>query len=65
VEAVVERRGFGAPVQIIEPNTKAADLSLFLRYAYGPTAYWAKAWSAGTDCLRYIWDRVAPPPPGA
>ena len=65
VEAVVKRRGYGAPVQILEPSTKAADLSLFLRYAYGPSAYWAKAWSAGGDCLRYMWKCVAPSEPEA
>jgi hypothetical protein len=65
VEAVVGRRGYGAPVQILEPSTKAADLSLFLRYAYGPSAYWAKAWSAGSDCLHYMWKCVSPSPPDA
>src|SRR4051812_27674847 len=51
---IVERRGFGAPVEIIEPKADRNLIALWLRYAYGPSAYFAKAWSTGSDIVRGI-----------
>jgi hypothetical protein len=49
---VVKRHGFGGPVEIVEPVADKDLLAVWLRYAYGPSAYAAKAWSAGTDVAR-------------
>jgi len=49
---VVERRGLGAPVEIIEPVADRDLLAVWLRWVYGPSAYAAKAWSSGTDAVR-------------
>ena len=49
---VVERRGLGAPVEIIEPVADRDLLAVWLRWVYGPSAYAAKAWSSGTDVVR-------------
>jgi hypothetical protein len=46
---IVKRRGFGDPVQVIEPKADRDLLALWFRYTYGPSAYMAKAWSTGTD----------------
>jgi hypothetical protein len=54
VRAIVQRRGLGSPVEIIEPNAGFDPLYVWLRYAYGPSAFAAKAWSAGTDALRRL-----------
>lgn len=51
---VVERRGLGAPVEVVEPKADRDLLCVWLRYAYGPSAYMAKAWSMGTDVLRAL-----------
>ncbi len=57
---VVERRGLGAPVKILEPAANRDLLSVWLRYAYGPSAYAAKAWSAGTDAARRVLGMLNP-----
>jgi NAD(P)-binding Rossmann-like domain/Flavin containing amine oxidoreductase len=49
--AIVERRGLGNPVEIIEPNPGHDLLYLWFRYAFGPSAIAAKAWSCGSDLL--------------
>ena len=46
---VVERRRVGDPVHVIEPKADRDLLALWFRYAYGPSAYMAKAWSTGAD----------------
>jgi hypothetical protein len=51
-QAIVERRGVGEPVQIIEPNAGIEPLYVWLRWLYGPSAMAAKAVSAGTDVVR-------------
>jgi hypothetical protein len=52
--AIVKRRGVGGPVEIAEPKADRNLIALWLRYAYGPSAYFAKAWSTGTDVVRGI-----------
>ena len=49
---IVKRRGHGEPVEIVEPKADRDLLCVMLRYAYGPSAYMAKAWSTGTDLVR-------------
>jgi hypothetical protein len=49
--AIVKRRGLGNPVEIIEPNPGHDLLYLWFRYAFGPSALAAKAWSSGSDLL--------------
>jgi predicted NAD/FAD-binding protein len=62
---IVRRRGLGAKVEIIEPAANWDAACVWLRYAYGPSAYAAKAWSKGSDCLRR-WQAALEPtrPPG-
>jgi hypothetical protein len=62
---IVRRRGLGAPVEIIEPKADWDAASVWLRYAYGPTAYAAKAWSMGSDWLRRCQAALAPTRPPA
>ena len=57
---IVERRGLGAPVEIVEPRAANDLLYVWLRYAYGPTAYAAKAWSAGSDWARRLRGMLVP-----
>lgn len=65
-QAVVDRRGVGAPVQIIEPSADFDAFCVWLRYAYAPYAYAAKAWSTGTDWARGLRSLLTPTrPPGA
>jgi NAD(P)-binding Rossmann-like domain/Flavin containing amine oxidoreductase len=63
--AIVERRGIGAPVEIIEPSAGVEALYVWLRYVWGPSALAAKAWSAGIDCVRLLRRQLTPtaPPP--
>ncbi len=49
---IVERRHIGAPVEILEPRNGSGSLYLWVRYAWGPYAYAAKAWSAGSDGVK-------------
>lgn len=60
VQAIVERRGFGAPVDILEPSAGHELLYVWLRYACGPSAFAAKAWSTGTDALRGLLRMLTP-----
>jgi hypothetical protein len=57
---VVERRGLGRPVEIIEPSSGNDLFYVWLRYAYGPSALAAKAWSMGTDALRGLRRMLTP-----
>jgi hypothetical protein len=50
--AVVKRRRFGAPVEVVEPNAGFDPLYVWLRYAYAPWAGAAKAWSTGHGWAR-------------
>jgi hypothetical protein len=50
--AIVQKRGVGARVKIVEPPAKHDALCVWLRYLYGPYAYGAKAMSEGSDMLR-------------
>jgi flavin-dependent amine oxidoreductase len=62
--AVVERRG-GAPVPIETPAEGTGLMYLWLRYAWGPYALAAKAWSTGSDWaggLRRMLTPTRPPP---
>jgi phytoene dehydrogenase-like protein len=63
--ALVKRRGLGTPVEIIEPSADNPMLSMWLRYAYGPSVMAAKAWSSGSDLMRSAWQALKPsePPP--
>jgi glycine/D-amino acid oxidase-like deaminating enzyme len=51
---IVERRGLGDPVHVIEPKADRDLVALWFRYTYGPSAYMAKAWSTGTDMLHGV-----------
>ena len=63
--AIVARRGIGAPVEIAEPDAGFDPLYVWLRYAYGPSVFAAKAWSAGTDFVRRLRPFLTPSrPPG-
>jgi hypothetical protein len=52
--AIVGRRGIGAPVNIRVPSSPSGPLSVWLRYAWGPYALAAKAWSEGRELLRGV-----------
>jgi len=54
-QELVNRRGHGAPVEIIEPAASFDALCVWLRYVYAPSAFAAKAWSSGGDWLRRGW----------
>ena len=62
---IVDRRGLGAPVEIVEPDTGFAPLYVWLRYAWAPYAFAAKAWSSGGDWLHSLRRLLTPtgPPP--
>jgi hypothetical protein len=57
---IVERRGLGSPVKIIQPSSRWDLAAVGLRYMYGPSAYMAKAWSKGSDLLRQLGSLLAP-----
>jgi hypothetical protein len=57
--ALVERRGVGAPVELVGPESRGDALFVWLRYAWAPYAFAATAWSRGSDCLRDIAPRVS------
>jgi hypothetical protein len=57
-QAIVERRGIGAPVEIIEPDSLPGALYVWLRYAWAPYAFAGKAWSTGSDLMRSIRPRM-------
>ena len=58
--AVVERRGVGARVEILEPPTGTDALFVWLRYVYAPYALAAKAWSTGSDWRRSLQSLLTP-----
>jgi hypothetical protein len=53
-QAIVERRGAGKPVEILEPASLPDSYFLWYRYAWAPYAIAAKWWSAGGDYARAI-----------
>jgi flavin-dependent amine oxidoreductase len=62
---IVDRRGVGAPVEIAEPESVTAAFYVWLRYAWAPYAFAAKAWSRGSDYVRSLRDLLTPArPPG-
>jgi hypothetical protein len=62
---IVERRGIGRPIEIAEPNSLPGALYVWLRYAWAPYAFAAKAWSAGSDYVRWLRGLFTPAgPPG-
>jgi Flavin containing amine oxidoreductase len=63
VRVIVERRGLGAPVEIVEPSADFDALCVWLRYACAPSAYAAKAWSTGSDWLRSVRSSLTPTRP--
>jgi hypothetical protein len=56
--AIVERRGVGEPVEIAQPRSLPAPVYLWLRYAWGPSAMYAKAWATYAGLARGISGRV-------
>lgn len=62
--ALVRRRGFGAPVEIAEPDAGLGLSYVWLRYAWAPYVAAAKAWSTGSDWagrLRHLFTPTRPP----
>ncbi len=55
--AIVERHGLGEPVEIVAPRSLPPALYAWLRYAWGPYAIYAKAWSAGAGLARRLYRR--------
>jgi uncharacterized protein with NAD-binding domain and iron-sulfur cluster len=51
---IVERCGKGAAVEITEPDSGSAAFYVWLRYAWAPYAFAAKAWSTGSDCAGWM-----------
>lgn len=62
-QSIVERRGIGAPVEVIQPKAGNDLWFVWLRYAYGPSAMAAKAWSTGSDCMRRLRHMLTPSGP--
>jgi hypothetical protein len=64
---IVERRGFGRPVEITEPDASLAvgALSVWLRYAWAPSVFAASAWSRGSDHLGWLRRLLTPDRPPA
>jgi hypothetical protein len=62
---IVERRGFGAPVEIVEPSAAMDALCVWLRYVWAPSALAAKAWSTGTDWASKLRGILTPTKPAA
>jgi flavin-dependent amine oxidoreductase len=60
---IVERRGFGGPVEIVEPKAVFDALCVWLRYVWAPYAVAAKGWSTGSDWLRGLGRYLAPTKP--
>lgn len=50
--AIVERRGVGAPVEILTPRSVPGAVWVWMRYAWGPYAMAAKAWSDSTALVK-------------
>lgn len=47
--AVIDRRGLGTPADVRIPSSPPGPLYVWLRYAWGPYALAAKAWSEGRE----------------
>jgi zeta-carotene desaturase len=56
---IIERRGVGEPVEIIEPTSPPNALFVWLRYAWAPYAASASAWSKGSDCVGGLGSRLS------
>jgi NAD(P)-binding Rossmann-like domain/Flavin containing amine oxidoreductase len=52
--AIVERRALGEPIEIRTPRSRPGVAYAWLRYAWGPYALAAKAWSEGVETLRRV-----------
>jgi hypothetical protein len=57
---IVERHGIGRPVEIAEPDSGMGAVYVWLRYAWAPYAFAAKALSTGSDCVRWMRDLLMP-----
>jgi hypothetical protein len=57
--AIVERRGVGAPVEILEPESRWGVYYVCARYAWAPYAFGAKAWSSGSDGAKRVAHRAS------
>jgi hypothetical protein len=53
-QAIVARRGVGAPVEVLTPRTYGEWRFLALRYWLAPTAFAAKAWSSSVGAARQV-----------
>ncbi len=53
-QAIVARRGVGAPVEVLTPRTYGEWRFLALRYWLAPTAFAAKAWSTSFEAVRQV-----------
>jgi Flavin containing amine oxidoreductase len=53
-QAIVARRGVGAPVDVLTPRTYGEWRFLALRYGLAPTAFAAKAWSTSVEVARQV-----------
>jgi NAD(P)-binding Rossmann-like domain/Flavin containing amine oxidoreductase len=50
--SVISRRGIGTPVDVRIPSSPLEPLYVWLRYAWGPYALAAKAWSEGRELVK-------------
>jgi predicted NAD/FAD-dependent oxidoreductase len=64
---IVERRGFGRPVEIAEPDSSLAvgAFCVWLRYAWAPYVFAASAWSRGSDNVGWLRHLLTPSRPPA
>jgi Flavin containing amine oxidoreductase len=62
---IVDRRGIGAPVEIMEPDEGVAASYVWLRYAAAPYAAAAWAWSTGSDWASRLGRLLTPARPPA
>jgi hypothetical protein len=52
--AVIARRGLGAPADVRIPSSPPGPLYVWLRYAWGPYAVAAKAISEGRELVKSV-----------
>jgi hypothetical protein len=57
--AIVARRGFGAPIEVLSPRRLPTAVYAWLRAAWAPYAAYAKWWSGAEDLARAGRSRVA------
>ena len=62
---IVERRGVGDPVEILEPDAGVDPYYVWLRYVWAPYAAAAKAWSTGSDWAGRLRELLTPTRPPA